>query len=1000
MSRRISMLVLLLGVATLALAQSSPKPPAKKEPDKPPLHPPSANLPPAKPALPTDFPPPKSPAEALASMKVRPGLKIELAVAEPLVMDPVDIAWGPDGRLWVVEMADYPLGLDGKGKPGGRVRFLEDTNGDGRYDRSTVFLEGVPFPSGIMPWRRGVLVTAAPHVLYAEDTDGDGKADVQRPLFTGFGEGNQQHRVNGLRWGLDNWVYLANGDSDGKVRSAKTGQEVSIRGRDLRIRPDEGLLDPQSGRTQFGRNRDDWGHWFGCNNSNPMWHFALEDHYLRRNPYFVPPKPTIMVSIAPGASPVFPISQTLTRFNDFDKANRFTSACGTMVYRDELLGSAFVGNAFICEPVHNLVHREVMAPQGTTFTSRRAEDEAKSEFLASSDSWFRPTTIHTGPDGALWVVDMYRHVIEHPQWIPLEWQARLDLRAGHDRGRIYRIVPADAKPRPIPRLDKLSAAELVAALDSPSGWQRDMAQQLLVWRGDRSAIEPLRVLAGASQRPLARLHALCTLDGLGALRAEDVRRALSDDCPGIRRHALRLSEPFLATTPGLNDALPRLVNDADLQVRMQLAYSLGYSKDARAGRALASLAAKDSTDEYLVAAVFSSLHEGNISDVLVGVLAARGPKGPSASLIERLLRIAGNLSDERALKRALETVCTPEQGKFASWQLAALAGFLEALESRKGPREQLLDGPARAQIGKLFAHARTLAIRSDAPEAERLLAVQLLARALEGEKEIPLLTGLLTPRHSPAIQQAALASLGRLPFESVPQRLLADWDAFSPALRVLAIDTLLGRDAWARLLLAHIEQGKMPAGQLDAACRQRLLQHRDPALRQLAVKVLAGSVSPDRKKLVEQFEKALTTKGNSEAGRQVFRQRCASCHQLEGHGHAVGPDLAALADKSAKVMLLAVLDPNQAIEDRYVAYVAAARDGRTFSGVLATETGTSITLRGPDGKDQVILRNQLEELRSTGKSLMPEGLEKDVTVEQMADLLAYLAGFRPGPKPR
>src|SRR5918911_2063919 len=202
----------------------------------------------------------KSPQESLACIQTRPGFQVELVAAEPLVQDPISFAWGPDGKLWVVEMRDYPLGLDGRGKPGGRVKFLEDVDGDGKYDKATVFLDGLPFPTGVMPWRKGVLVACAPDIFYAEDLDGDGKADGgvtgraaprraspqaarpagRVPLYTGFGEGNQQHRVNSLVWGLDNWVHCANGDSGGNVRSVRTGRTVAINGRDLRVRPDDG----------------------------------------------------------------------------------------------------------------------------------------------------------------------------------------------------------------------------------------------------------------------------------------------------------------------------------------------------------------------------------------------------------------------------------------------------------------------------------------------------------------------------------------------------------------------------------------------------------------------------------------------------------------------------------------------------------------------------------------------------------------------------------------
>jgi len=389
----------------------------------------------------------KSPEASLRSLRLHPGFTAELVASEPLIEDPVAFDWGPDGKLWVVEMHDYPNGIGANaeqegGKPGGRIKFLEDTDGDGRYDRATLFLDGLIFPNGVMAWGKGALVTAAPDILYAEDTNGDGRADVRQILYKGFGEGNQQHRANGLRLGLDNWIYCANGDSGGDIVSTKTGQTTPISFRDFRIRPDEGLLDPQIGEAQFMRERDDWGNWFGSQNSDPMFQYVLEDHYLRRNIHVSGPSPRIDVSNAPGAAPVFPASRTLPRFNDFNTANRFTSACSAIVYRDDLLGEAFAGNSFVCEPVHNLVHREVMHRDGVTFHSRRAADEQQSEFLASSDNWFRPVMVRTGPDGALWIADMYRAVIEHPEYIPKEWQKKLNLRAGDNMGRIYRIFPS------------------------------------------------------------------------------------------------------------------------------------------------------------------------------------------------------------------------------------------------------------------------------------------------------------------------------------------------------------------------------------------------------------------------------------------------------------------------------------------------------------------------------------------------------------------------------
>jgi putative membrane-bound dehydrogenase-like protein len=952
----------------------------------------------------------RSPKASWRSIQCRPGFEVELVAAEPLVQDPIAVAWGPDGKLWVVEMGDYPLGVDGKGSPGGRIKYLESTKGDGKYDKATLFLDGLHFPTAIIPWRKGVIVSAAPDIFYAEDTDGDGKADKIVPLYTGFQPGNPQHRVNGLVWGLDNWLYLANGDSGGRIRSVKTGKTIDIRGRDLRIRPDDGGLEAETGQTQFGRCRDDWGNWFGCNNSNPMYQYVLSDHYLRRNPHVPPPELRVSVSETPGAARVFPISRTLPRFNDPGAANHFTSACSVIVYRDDLFGPLFAGNSFVSEPVHNLVHREVLTPTGATFTSRRALDETESEFWASSDNWARPTTIQTGPDGALWVVDMYRAVIEHPEWIPPDWQKRLDLRAGSDMGRIYRVYPVGKKPRAIPRLDRLDTAGLVAALDSANGWQRDTAQQMLIWRNDQAAVPLLEKQAAESKRPLCRLHSLCTLDGLGVLPPEVLARALDDPHPGVRRHAVRLCEGRLRGVDSLGENLVlRVTTEDDPHVRLQLACTLGEWDDPRAGQGLAELALTYPNDRYLLAAVLSSVNRRNLAPMLVAVLRGKHRavgEQPPAALVENLLRLATALGDRGATVSLLEAVAAPENGRHAAWQFAALAGLLDALAQRGTPLARLAEGDARLKtaVGRLdglFAAARSLAGDDKAPLAERVAAVRLLGRGPDHRAEdVKELTNLLVPQNGEELQSAAVAALGGLHEAGVPEVLLRGWKGYSPPVRGRVLDALLGREDWSGALLDAVEHKQVLIQEIDAVHRQRLLQHRAAAIRSRAGKVLAGALDPDRAKVVAAYRPALALAGDASRGRQLFTKTCATCHQLAGIGNQVGPDLASVGDKSPEGLLISILDPNRAVEARYLNYQAVLRDGRTFSGLLAGETGNSITLIGPDGKKQVVLRTELDELTGTGKSLMPEGLEKDLKPQDLADLIAFVRSASPALRPK
>ncbi|MCL6504636.1 MAG: c-type cytochrome, partial [Pirellulales bacterium] len=896
--------------------------------------------------------------------------------------------------LWVAEMHDYPLGV--VGQPAGRIRVLYDDDGDYRYDRAELFLDGVRYPNGVMPWRHGVLITSAPDLLFAADTDRDGRADEVRPLFTGFGQGNQQHRVNGLQWGLDNWVYCANGDSGGEVESLLTGQRVNISGRDFRIRPDEGLLDPQTGQTQFLRSRDDWGNWFGCNNANPMYHFVLDDAMLRRNPHLAVERLRVDVPEVPGTAPVYPISRTQARFNDPHTLNRFTSACSAMVYREELFGQAFIGNSFVSEPVHNLVHREVLAPQGVTFTSRRASDEHEREFLASSDNWFRPTMLRTGPDGALWIADMYRLIIEHPEYIPAELHQQLDLRAGSDRGRIWRVLPVHQTPRPFPRLDRMNAVELAAALDSPNGWQRDMAQQLLVERGDLAAVPELEKMVREAARPQARLHALCTLDGLNALSNRVIEQALADAHPGVRRHAVRLAAPRLNDTPELARKVIGLADDGDLHVVLQVAYALGECTDPQAAAPLARLMMRHAQDPFLSAAALSSLSQRNLADVLTAVLEA-GEQ--AAGVLPQLLEQAAAMADRQAVQRSLALVTATADGRLARWQVESLASLWHVLQRRPDASGSLLaDLPEalRHSLADAAEQARLIALDPEADEPLRLAAVRTLGLAVQRAEQVQeVLTALLSPQTPLAVQLAAVEAAADLPETAPAEALIAGWRTYGPELRARVLDVLMRRERSIDALLDALADGRLAPTELGALHRQQLLSHADARLRDRAAELLEATLDQDRQAVIARYAEALSLTADRQRGQEVFRQRCSSCHRLADMGHAVGPDLAGLTDRSPQAMLVAILDPNRAVETRFQSYTAVTASGQIFTGLLANETGNSITLLAADGKQTTLLRSELEVLEGTARSLMPEGIEKDISLQEMADLLAYLTSFRP-----
>ena len=953
----------------------------------------------------------RSPQASLRSLRTRPGLRVELMAAEPLIRDPVAFDWGIDGKLWVAEMIDYPQGKTGDARHGGKVVYLEDTDSNGSYDKSTVFLEGLNFPNGVHPWNKGVLITAAPDIIYAEDTDGDGKADRTQKLYSGFGLGNQQHRMNTLLWGLDNWIHCANGDSGGKIRSLLTGDTTSINGRDFRIRPAEGLIDTCTGQTQFSTTRDDWGNWFGCSNPRPMFHFVLTDSYLRRNPHSAAPGST--TTVAPNTGRVYPRSRLMPRFNDQHTANRFTSANGLTIYRDNLLGPGYYGNAFVSEPVHNLVHRIVLDPRGVTFSSHRASGEESSEFLASSDNWFRPTMIRTGPDGGLWIADMYRGVIEHPQYFYEGNFKKLNVRAGDRMGRLYRVIPAATRPRslaPLKSLEPGDSAGLAASTASPNGWIRDMAHQRLANTRPAGAAPHLARLALEAKNSQGRVQALCALDALrkeagDQLMTRTLSAALRDKHPGVRRHALRICETYLQESLPLQQAVLALQNDKDPHVQLQLAYTLGEWNAPEAGRALGRLALAHAGDRYITAAVLSSAEknlEELIAVVFAGVRGTTGQKKAARSLSANLLPLAAAFGKPRALARVLEEITRRPAGakNYEAWQFNALAGLAEGAAQENSPFSKALQ-KARKPIGDMVEAASALIGKPGTAQELRNAAIRLagVSPALGSIPPGALkeLANLLNIRNSLQLQELAIDSLARFPSPEVPTLLLGSWKGQVPSIRSRILTLILRREEWVGALLDAIESGLIASGEVGALERAGLTSHPNAAIRKRA-RALLGATNTDRAAVIKKYQAVKTLVPDPARGFAVFEKYCTPCHRLADTGHPLGPDLAALVDKSTDALLAALLNPNASVERKYSQYTAVTDDGRVTTGIISEETGTSVTILAKEGKKAVFLRNRLARLESSGKSMMPEGLEKDLPPQAVADLISALQEQYPAPK--
>lgn len=571
---------------------------------------------------PPRYPEALSPEQALRTFEIEEGFEIELFASEPYVSDPIKLLFDEDGNAYVVEMSDYPY----KPEPGngqGVIKLLKDTDGDGAIDSAFVFARGIGDATSILPYDGGLLVAAAPNILYLKDTDGDGTADSEEILFTGFFENNSEAQITNFRYGVDNWIYMNNNGQRGEViftRRPDLGA-IPLGGRDFRFRLDRNLFEAESGLGQYGLTLDDWGHRFFTQNTLHIQTAPVPGRYLYRHNYL--PNYSAVANIygndlrAYNVSepPYWRVERSTGRQRQYDEAGldrvehifgHFTGASGGMMYNAGLFPEEYYGSIFTAEVALNLVHRDVIeyTQEGPFLVAKRAPEGVEKEFLASTDPWFRPTNNTIGPDGALYVVDMYRQHIETPVSIPDTLKEDMDFLYGAELGRIYRIYPTGKRPDLArPGLTSKPTSELVDILTHHDQWWRTNAQKLIVERQDKSVVDQVASLFHTHADPRTRLHALYTLEGLDALSAEQVRQAMSDDHSQVRKHAVILAERY----PSLLPDIIALADDSDAVVAFQVALSLGeFENGAGVTNALAKLAAKYGHDAWFRKAILSS----------------------------------------------------------------------------------------------------------------------------------------------------------------------------------------------------------------------------------------------------------------------------------------------------------------------------------------------------------------------------------------------------------
>jgi putative heme-binding domain-containing protein len=492
---------------------------------------------------------------------------------------------------------------------------------------------------------------------------------------------------------------------------------------------------------------------------------------------------------------------------------------------------------------------------------------------------------------------------------------------------------------------------------------------------------------------LARLHALCTLDGLDAV--EDILiQLLADAHPGVRRHAVRIAERYFNSSREMAAAAAKLADDPDPQVRLQLACSIGAWDSPEAGNALASLAATNNEDKFIMSAVLSSLTRRNLT-VMTHQFVPNGSGLPPRALLEPLVRTAAGFEDQKTISGFLSLVMAGpdvvrEIGGINVGRFKGVAMVLDALDATAVSLETLEE-----DVRHVFDEARTIA-RDEKLTHERIQAMALLGRERSKRAEdAALMASMLVPQTPQEVQEAAIKSLARMRHEELPAVLLRGWKGHSLAVRNQILDVLLGRNEWAVVLVDALEQSKIASADVDASRRQRLLQNGSKAIRERAKKIFADAINPDRQKVLDAYSAALTAAGDSKRGGEVFTKSCATCHKVGAIGQNVGPDIGGIADKSPQSLLIAMVDPNRAVEAKFTNFVAETRADEVITGIISSEAGESLTMISADGKPREILRSQLKSLRSTGTSLMPENLESGYTPQDLADLIAFIRAANP-----
>jgi len=989
--------------------------------------------------------------ESLKHIVTPKGFKVELFASEPLIGGkPICMNWDERGRLWICETVDYPNELQPPGKGRDRIRILEDTDGNGRADKSTVFAEKLSIPTSLMFHRGGVIVFNGTQTLYLKDTDGDDKADVRRVLFGRWNQRDTHGGPSNMQYGLDNWIYAMQGYNDSALRVG--GETHRFRQGFFRFKPDGSKLEflRSTNNNTWGLGISEEGIILGSTaNRNPSTYMPIPNRYYESVRGWAP---SLRLGTIADTHLFKPITK---KVRQVDQHGGYTAAAGHALYTARNYPKEYWNRtAFVNGPTGHLVGAFVLNRDGSDFRST-----SPFNLFASDDEWTAPIMAEVGPDGNVWVIDWYNYIVQHnptPRGFKTgKGNAYISDLRDKKHGRIYRVVYS-GRTRGFPKspgsrfsLGNATPAKLVAALKHDNMFWRKHAQRLLVERGKTEVVPALLKLAADSNVDeiglnVGVIHALWTLHGLGVLDGSHPKAttaayaALKHRSAGVRRNAVQV----LPRTKKSVEAIlsTGVLNDSDAQVRLTSLLALAdLPATSKAGAAIvaalndpanandrwipdAATAAAANNDRFFLQSLSS---EGEPGASATGALRGLTPSGsPSAKLVtisrivaEHYARSRGG-SESSGISRLIAGL-TKTDPKLAD---AVIRGLAAGWPKGKRPK---LDAAAEKNLAALLAilpsGGKSVLIRlaatwgsknfeqyaaeaakslmksvrnSKLDVADRVSAARELVEFRRRDKDvIKSLLREIQPQSPPRLSAGILQAIQQSEVNEGGTLILGRFPSLTPAVRSTAVGVLLSRSDWTASLLQAMKKGKVAHGELSLDQKQALMRHPNPKLRKDALAVLkrGGALpSPDRQKVIAQLLSTTEKKGDPKNGQAVYKKQCAKCHVHGSEGTRIGPDLTGMAVHPKHELLVNILDPSRSVEGNFRVYTVATADGKVLNGLLAAESRTAIELYDAEGKKHTILREDVELLKGSRKSLMPDGFEKLIKPQEMADLLEFL----------